>query len=146
MKSSIRKRSIVVGGHKTSISLEDAFWNDMKMIAREREVTLSELVSSIDVSRVHGNLSSAIRLFVLYAGCRRAASHHTAAICIWQAPESSRHVTAVWCHPELITQSGGSVTPSLLPHNGAPPFSLTRRKDKQASWPPIKRTACKVRF
>jgi predicted DNA-binding ribbon-helix-helix protein len=65
MKSSIAKRSIVVGGHKTSISLEDAFWNEMKMIAGERDMTLSELVSSIDVSREHGNLSSAIRLFVL---------------------------------------------------------------------------------
>jgi predicted DNA-binding ribbon-helix-helix protein len=65
MKSSIPKRSVVVGGHKTGISLEDAFWNEMKMIASEREVTLSELVSSIDVSREHGNLSSAIRLFVL---------------------------------------------------------------------------------
>jgi predicted DNA-binding ribbon-helix-helix protein len=65
MKSSIAKRSIVVGGHKTSISLEDAFWNELKMIAGEGEMTLSELVSSIDVARVHGNLSSAIRLFVL---------------------------------------------------------------------------------
>ena len=65
MKSSIAKRSIVVGGHKTSISLEDAFWNELKMIAGEREITLAQLVSSIDVSREHGNLSSAIRLFVL---------------------------------------------------------------------------------
>jgi predicted DNA-binding ribbon-helix-helix protein len=65
MKSSIAKRSIVVGGHKTSISLEDAFWNEMKMIAGERRMTLSGLVSSIDGSREHGNLCSAIRLFVL---------------------------------------------------------------------------------
>jgi predicted DNA-binding ribbon-helix-helix protein len=65
MKSSIAKRSIVVGGHKTSISLEDAFWNELKMIAGERDMTQSELVSSIDLSRKHGNLSSAIRLFVL---------------------------------------------------------------------------------
>jgi len=65
MKSLILKRSIVVGGHKTSISLEDAFWHELKMIAAEREMTISELVSSIDVSRDHGNLSSAIRLFVL---------------------------------------------------------------------------------
>jgi predicted DNA-binding ribbon-helix-helix protein len=65
MKSSIAKRSIVVAAHKTSISLEDAFWNELKMIAGEREMTLSKLVSSIDLSREHGNLSSAIRLFVL---------------------------------------------------------------------------------
>ena len=65
MKSSVAKRSIVLGGHKTSISLEDAFWNGMKMIAWERRMTLSELVGSIDASRAHANLSSAIRLFVL---------------------------------------------------------------------------------
>ena len=65
MKSPILKRSIVVAGHKTSISLEDAFWSELKMIAGEREMTLSQLVSSIDLSRQHGNLSSAIRLFVL---------------------------------------------------------------------------------
>ena len=65
MRSLIAKRSIVIGGHKTSISLEDAFWNELKMIAGEREMNLSELVSSIDQSREHGNLSSAIRLFVL---------------------------------------------------------------------------------
>src|SRR5215813_8657727 len=65
MKSLVAKRSIVVGGHKTSISLEDAFWNGMKVIAGERETTLSKLVGSIDASREHANLSSAIRLFVL---------------------------------------------------------------------------------
>ena len=65
MKSTIAKRSIVVAGHKTSLSLEDAFWTELKMIAGEREMTLSELVGSIDQSREHSNLSSAIRLFIL---------------------------------------------------------------------------------
>jgi len=65
MKSLVAKRSIVVGGHKTSVSLEDAFWYGMKVIAGERKMTLSELVGSIDASREHANLSSAIRLFVL---------------------------------------------------------------------------------
>jgi predicted DNA-binding ribbon-helix-helix protein len=65
MKSSIIKRSIVIDGHKTSVSLEDAFWDDLKKIAHARQVTLSELVTKIDVTREHGNLSSAIRLFVL---------------------------------------------------------------------------------
>src|SRR5256885_2055250 len=65
MKSRIAKRSVIVAGHKTSISLEDAFWTEMKMIAGKRDMTLSKLVSSIDLSREHGNLSSAIRLFVL---------------------------------------------------------------------------------
>ena len=65
MKSPVVKRSIVVGGHKTSVSLEEAFWNSMKEISQERSVTLSELVGEIDTNRNQGNLSSAIRLFVL---------------------------------------------------------------------------------
>ena len=65
MKSSVIKRSIVVAGHKTSVSLEDAFWRGLKEIAGGRNVTLSELVAAIDSARQHGNLSSAIRLFVL---------------------------------------------------------------------------------
>ena len=65
MKSPVVKRSIVIAGHKTSVSLEDAFWKGLKEIAGERDMTLSELVASIDSDRRHGNLSSAIRLFVL---------------------------------------------------------------------------------
>jgi predicted DNA-binding ribbon-helix-helix protein len=65
MRSSISKRSIVIGGHKTSVSLEDAFWGDLKQIAHAQEATLSELIGKIDETRQQGNLSSAIRLFVL---------------------------------------------------------------------------------
>jgi predicted DNA-binding ribbon-helix-helix protein len=65
MKSPVIKRSIVIAGHKTSVSLEDAFWKGLKEIAGERDVTLSDLVASIDSDRRHGNLSSGIRLFVL---------------------------------------------------------------------------------
>ena len=65
MKSPVVKRSIVITGHKTSVSLEDAFWSGLKDIAAARNVTLSELVASIDADRRQGNLSSAIRLFVL---------------------------------------------------------------------------------
>jgi predicted DNA-binding ribbon-helix-helix protein len=65
MKSPVVKRSIVVAGHKTSVSLEEAFWNSMKEISHERAMTLSELVGEIDTARQQGNLSSAIRLFVL---------------------------------------------------------------------------------
>ena len=65
MQTVIIKRSIVIGGHKTSISLEDAFWNSLKDIGRSNDLTLSELVSDIDTRRLNGNLSSAIRLFVL---------------------------------------------------------------------------------
>jgi len=65
MKSPVVKRSIVVAGHKTSVSLEEAFWNGMKEISSARGMTLSELVGEIDGQRKQGNLSSAIRLFVL---------------------------------------------------------------------------------
>src|ERR1700752_3475279 len=65
MKSPVVKRSIVIAGHKASVSLEDAFWKGLKEIAGGRDMTLSELVATIDTDRRHGNLSSAIRLFVL---------------------------------------------------------------------------------
>ena len=65
MKSSVVKRSIVIDGRKTSVSLEDAFWSDLRGIASSQSVTLSELVGAIDATRQRGNLSSAIRLFVL---------------------------------------------------------------------------------
>ena len=65
MKSPVVKRSVVVAGHKTSVSLEDEFWKGLKEIAGGRHVTLSDLVGTIDSERRHGNLSSAIRLFVL---------------------------------------------------------------------------------
>lgn len=65
MKSPVVKRSIVIAGHKTSVSLEDAFWKGLREIADRRDMTLSDLVSTIDSERRHGNLSSAIRLFVL---------------------------------------------------------------------------------
>jgi predicted DNA-binding ribbon-helix-helix protein len=75
MKSSIIKRSVVVGGHKTSVSLEDAFWSELREIAGGRHMTLSDLVGSIDSQRQHGNLSSAIRLFVLDFYRSRAPRH-----------------------------------------------------------------------
>jgi predicted DNA-binding ribbon-helix-helix protein len=68
------KRSVVVGGHKTSVSLEDAFWTSLKDIAMRRGMTLSTQIASIDTSRRTSNLSSAIRLFVLEHFRTRAAS------------------------------------------------------------------------
>jgi predicted DNA-binding ribbon-helix-helix protein len=65
MKSVVVKRSIVIAGHKTSVSLEAAFWITLKDIATSRQQTLSDLVGAIDAERKQGNLSSAIRLFVL---------------------------------------------------------------------------------
>jgi predicted DNA-binding ribbon-helix-helix protein len=65
MKSLVVKRSIHLRGRKTSVSLEDEFWNALKEIASDRNATLSELVSDIDAQRQHSNLSSTLRLFVL---------------------------------------------------------------------------------
>jgi predicted DNA-binding ribbon-helix-helix protein len=80
MNAPVVKRSIVIAGHKTSVSLEDAFWQGLKEIATEREMTLSDLVATIDTDRHDGNLSSAIRLFVLdhyraLAAGRRSRAH-----------------------------------------------------------------------
>jgi predicted DNA-binding ribbon-helix-helix protein len=65
MDSPVVKRSVVFAGRKTSVSLEDAFWRGLKEIASTRHVTLAALIAGIDSGRGNGNLSSAIRLFVL---------------------------------------------------------------------------------
>ena len=66
MKSSgIKKHSIVLAGHKTSVSLEDAFWKSLREIAGGRDASLSKLLEEIDAERKFANLSSAIRLFIL---------------------------------------------------------------------------------
>jgi predicted DNA-binding ribbon-helix-helix protein len=65
MQSAVVKRSIVIAGHKTSVSLEDGFWRGLKEIGQGRNISLSSLVAEIDGRRLDGNLSSAIRLFVL---------------------------------------------------------------------------------
>jgi predicted DNA-binding ribbon-helix-helix protein len=83
MKSTIIKRSVVVAGHKTSVSLEDPFWKELSAIAAERDTTLSGLVNRIASERQYGNLSSAVRLFVLNSlldqlsviGARHEGSH-----------------------------------------------------------------------
>lgn len=64
-KSAVVKRSVVIGGHKTSVSLEDAFWGRLKKIAASHSGTLSKLLEEIDETRENNNLSSAIRVFVL---------------------------------------------------------------------------------
>ena len=69
MKSPVIKRSIVIAGHKTSVSIEDAFWTALKEIAQTRRQSVAELIGAIDGARQTGshagNLSSAIRVFVL---------------------------------------------------------------------------------
>src|SRR3546814_13863616 len=62
----MRKRSVVIAGHRTSVSLENAFWAALKTLAQERGVAVSRLVAEIDRGRT-GNLSSAIRVHVLHA-------------------------------------------------------------------------------
>jgi predicted DNA-binding ribbon-helix-helix protein len=62
------KRSLVIAGHRTSVSLEDAFWRRLRLIATERGLSLNRLAATIDASRGGANLSSAIRVFVLEEG------------------------------------------------------------------------------
>ncbi|MGA7974972.1 MAG: ribbon-helix-helix domain-containing protein [Pseudolabrys sp.] len=63
-RSRVIKHLAVVGHRKTSVSLEEVFWNEFRAIARERKVPLSELVDEIDSERTPSNLSSAIQVFV----------------------------------------------------------------------------------
>lgn len=65
MTSTIAKRSVVIDGHKTSISLEEPFWQAVRDIADQRQITVSELLRQIDQSRANANLSSAVRIFVV---------------------------------------------------------------------------------
>lgn len=65
MHSLNKTRSIIINGHKTSLSLELEFWNQVKKIAAKRKVTISKLIADIDRDRTHINLSSAVRIFVL---------------------------------------------------------------------------------
>jgi predicted DNA-binding ribbon-helix-helix protein len=66
VKSSIIKRSILLENQRTSVSLEDGFWDALRHIAAERRETVPELVASISANRQSSNLSSAIRLYVLW--------------------------------------------------------------------------------
>lgn len=59
-----KKRSIRIAGHPTSVSLEPAFWEELRRIADRRELSLAALITEIDAGRAT-NLSSALRLFVL---------------------------------------------------------------------------------
>ena len=65
----IRKRSVTLAGHKTSLSLEDAFWRALKDLARDEGFSVNALVARIDRAQTSheggGNLSSAVRVYVL---------------------------------------------------------------------------------
>ena len=62
----VPKRAVTIAGRKTGVTLEDAFWKALKEIASGRNMTASELVAAINSERQHLNLSSAVRVFVLY--------------------------------------------------------------------------------
>jgi predicted DNA-binding ribbon-helix-helix protein len=65
MKSAIVKRSVVLNGHKTSVSLEQQFWDIVRLLAAREQITVSALLRRVDDARTHSNLSSAVRVFVL---------------------------------------------------------------------------------
>ena len=69
----IVKRSVAIAGHRTSVSLEQPFWDELQAVAKTRGVSAQALVAEIDNGRAGQNLSSAIRVFVLAAVRARGA-------------------------------------------------------------------------
>ena len=65
LRSALVKRSLTISGHRTSVSLEDAFWRQVEILAAKRAQSMSALIAEIDATRGQANLSSAIRVFVL---------------------------------------------------------------------------------
>ena len=61
----VPKRTVTIAGRKTSITLENAFWDSLREIAIQRDMAVSDLVASINADRQYKNLSSAVRVFVL---------------------------------------------------------------------------------
>jgi len=89
-QSLVIKRSVVIHGHKSSVSLEEPFWTSLKDIARLRGQTLTDLVSGIDSTRAHNNLSSSLRIFVLeyYRGVAGNNTDQTGDSCEDPAPRA----------------------------------------------------------
>ncbi|MGE5162609.1 MAG: ribbon-helix-helix domain-containing protein [Sphingobacteriales bacterium] len=75
MKSVVIKRSIILDGHKTSVSLENEFWEGLREIVSAKKMTVSDLVGQIDRERDNCNLSSAIRVFQLFSSARPPLGH-----------------------------------------------------------------------
>ena len=88
MKSAITKRSVVIGGHKTSVSLEEPFWSAVREIAVNQQMTVSSLLRQIDLDRRTGNLSSAIRVYVLQNVRSQVANAH--------APNAAKSGQRLW--------------------------------------------------
>ena len=63
--ATIVKRSVAIAGHRTSVSLEDAFWRELKALAERQGRSVAALIAAIDADRRGANLSSAIRVFLL---------------------------------------------------------------------------------
>jgi predicted DNA-binding ribbon-helix-helix protein len=93
VKSAITKRSVVIGGHKTSVSLEEPFWSAVREIAGTQQMTVSSLLRQIDLERRNANLSSAIRVYVLANVRSQAATagqpNGRAAEPLWSATHST---------------------------------------------------------
>ena len=70
----MRKHSLVVAGHRTSISLEDAFWDALRDLAREKGVTVAALVAEVDGARGAANLSSALRVMLFRDATKKASA------------------------------------------------------------------------
>ena len=88
-KSPVVKRSVQINGHKTSVSLEEPFWKAVKEIADAERSTIQTLINRIDTNRTQGNLSSAVRLFVLAHYRERAKPIEAAEVFSSQASNSS---------------------------------------------------------
>jgi predicted DNA-binding ribbon-helix-helix protein len=73
MSDLLRRRSVTIAGHRTSVSLEDPFWDQLKLIAGERNISIAQVVAEVDKGRT-GNLSSALRVFVLREVLKREAA------------------------------------------------------------------------
>jgi predicted DNA-binding ribbon-helix-helix protein len=72
----MKKRSVSIRGHRTSLSLEDAFWDELSAMAEARDMSVAALITEIDRTRI-GGLSSAVRLFVLEDLKQKAAACRT---------------------------------------------------------------------
>jgi predicted DNA-binding ribbon-helix-helix protein len=114
MKSLVVKRPVMIDRHKTSVSLEEPFWSVLKEIARSERATVSALVAKIDSKRERGNLSSAIRLFVLDQVRTNGMLRITAAtlMCSVVLTASLPTTAAAWYYPPkpapVIPPSGTS--------------------------------------
>jgi len=114
MQSLVIKRSIVIDGRKTSVSLEEAFWKSLREIAHERNEPLSHLVTGIDATRKNANLLSAIRVFILGIYKGRSAQRSEA----FQQRENSHSVS------QPLRKSAGMLNSLGLQFSSVPPSSV----------------------